>query len=63
DGLCHISELAAGRVNEVEDVLREGDKLQVKCIGTDDNGKIKLSLKAAIEELGEENVWIHKVPR
>jgi len=63
DGLCHISELAAGRVNEVEDVLREGDKVRVKCIGTDDNGKIKLSLKAAIEELDEESVWIHKVPR
>jgi len=63
DGLCHISELAAGRVNEVEDVLREGDKVRVKCIGTDDHGKIKLSLKAAIEELGEEDVWIQKVPR
>ncbi|MFC1529721.1 polyribonucleotide nucleotidyltransferase [Gemmatimonadota bacterium] len=63
DGLCHISELAAGRVNEVEDVLREGDKVRVKCIGTDDNGKIKLSLKAAIEELDEESVWIQKVPR
>lgn len=63
DGLCHISELAAGRVNEVEDVLREGDKVRVKCIGTDDNGKIKLSLKAAIEELDEDSVWIHKVPR
>lgn len=63
DGLCHISELAEGRVNEVEDVLREGDKVRVKCIGTDDNGKIKLSLKAAIEELGEDAVWIQKVPR
>ncbi|MFC1595413.1 polyribonucleotide nucleotidyltransferase, partial [Gemmatimonadota bacterium] len=63
DGLCHVSELAAGRVNEVEDVLREGDKVKVKCIGTDDHGKIKLSLKAAIEELGEEEVWIQKVPR
>ncbi len=50
-------------VNEVEDVLREGDKVRVKCIGTDDNGKIKLSLKAAIEELDEESVWIQKVPR
>ncbi len=54
DGLCHISELAEGRVERVEDVLREGDKVWVKCIGTDEGGKIRLSLKEAIREMGEE---------
>ncbi len=63
DGLCHISELAEGRVERVEDVLREGDKVWVKCIGTDEGGKIRLSLKEAIREMGEEKAWINKVPR
>ncbi len=63
DGLCHISELAEGRVGQVEDVLREGDRVRVKCIGIEDNGKVKLSLKSAIREIGEEQVWISRVPR
>jgi polyribonucleotide nucleotidyltransferase len=63
DGLCHISELAEGRVGQVEDVLREGDRVRVKCIGIEDNGKVKLSLKSAIREIGEDEVWISKVPR
>lgn len=63
DGLCHISELAEGRVDQVEDVLREGDKVWVKCIGTNEGGKIRLSLKEAIREMGEEKTWIYKAPR
>ncbi len=63
DGLCHISELADKRVETVEDVLREGDKVRVKCIGVDDGGKIKLSLKAAAQDVGWDDIWIHKVPR
>ena len=63
DGLCHISELSEGRVANVEDVLREGDKIWVKCLGFNDSGKIRLSLKEAIKELGEEKAWISKVPR
>ena len=63
DGLCHISELSDGRVENVEDVLREGDKIWVKCLGFNDNGKIRLSLKEAVKELGEDKAWISKVPR
>ncbi len=63
DGLCHISELAEGRVEKVEDVLRDGDKIWVKCLGFNDSGKIRLSLKEAIRELGEEKAWISRVPR
>lgn len=50
DGLVHISELAEFRVNKVEDVVRVGDSVWVKCIGVDDKGRIKLSRKAAMKD-------------
>jgi len=50
DGLVHISELAAGRVEKVTDVLKEGDEVMVKVLDIDQRGKIRLSLKAALEE-------------
>ena len=48
DGLVHISELDTTRVKVVTDILNEGDKVLVKCIGVDKNGKIKLSRKEAL---------------
>ena len=48
DGLVHISELDFHRVEKVEDVVREGDRVKVKVIGIDPEGKIKLSRKAAL---------------
>ena len=48
DGLVHISELDTKRVKNVTDVLNEGDKVLVKCIGIDKQGKIKLSRKEAL---------------
>jgi polyribonucleotide nucleotidyltransferase len=54
DGLVHISELDTERVKNVTDVLNEGDKVLVKCIGIDKQGKIKLSRKEALgASLGE----------
>jgi len=53
DGLCHISELADFRVNRVEDVVKMGDSVWVKCIGVDDKGRIKLSRKAAMKDRDE----------
>ncbi len=50
DGLVHISELADHRVDRVEDVVAEGDEIDVKCIGVDRNGKIRLSLRAALAD-------------
>lgn len=50
DGLVHISELAVERVRNVSDVLSEGVSVRVKCIGVDRQGKIKLSLKEALED-------------
>lgn len=49
DGLCHISELEHHRVRKVEDVLKEGDHTEVKVIGIDDQGKIRLSRKVLLD--------------
>lgn len=53
DGLVHISELAQRRVAKVEDVVKEGDKVKVKCLGLE-KGKIKLSMKVIDQATGEE---------
>jgi len=54
DGLCHISELANTRVNKTEDIAKVGDQIKVKCLGVDENGKVRLSRKAALAELDGE---------
>ncbi len=48
DGLVHISNIANERIRRVDDVLREGDEVIVKCIRIDKDGKISLSMKDAI---------------
>lgn len=53
DGLCHISELDTGYVKSVEDVVKIGDTVRVKVISIDDQGRIKLSRKAAVLEEAE----------
>jgi predicted RNA-binding protein with RPS1 domain len=53
DGLVHVSELSNKRVARVEDVIKMGDDIWVKCIGVDEKGRVKLSRKAAMEERGE----------
>ena len=55
DGLCHISELDDGYVKSVEDVVKIGDIVRVKVLSIDDQGRIKLSRKAASLEEAEEN--------
>ena len=47
DGLVHISELENHRVNNVSDVLHEGDEVVVKVLNIDQTGRIRLSRKAA----------------
>ena len=56
DGLVHISEISNRRVKSVSEVLSEGDKIKVKCIGVDDRGKIKLSIKALLENTDQREV-------
>ncbi len=53
DGLCHISQLATHRVNNVSDIVKEGDKLRVKVLEINRDGKIRLSHKAILEEEGK----------
>ncbi len=54
DGLVHISELRPERVRQVSDIVNEGDIVQVKCLGFDDRGKVRLSMKNIDQETGEE---------
>jgi polyribonucleotide nucleotidyltransferase len=55
DGLVHISELAEGRVERVDDAVKMGDLIEVKCIGVDDKGRVKLSRKAVLREASGTN--------
>lgn len=52
EGLVHISELAAGRVGQVTDVVDVGDEIDVKVIEIDKMGRVNLSKVAADRELG-----------
>ncbi len=53
DGLVHISELAAQRVAKTGDVVFEGQAVKVLCMGMDDRGKVKLSMKRVDQTTGE----------
>ena len=48
EGFVHISKLAKDRVNKVEDVVKEGDEIVVKYIGTDNKGRLNFSRKDAM---------------
>ncbi|RDB37130.1 polyribonucleotide nucleotidyltransferase [Spirobacillus cienkowskii] len=48
EGLVHISQLAATRIQKTEEVVKEGDEVMVKVIELDRTGRIKLSRKDAI---------------
>ena len=50
EGLIHISELEWRRVDKVEDVVKTGDKVKVKLIKVDDQGRLDFSRKALIEK-------------
>lgn len=49
DGMVHISQLAEGRVEQVTDVLHEGQIVKVKLTGIDERGRLSLSIKDAQE--------------
>lgn len=50
DGLVHISQIANERVENVSDHLSEGDQVRVKVLDVDQRGRIKLSIKALLDE-------------
>ena len=54
DGLCHISELSNEYVGNVGDVCRVGDMMRVKVIAVDEQDRVKLSRRAAMEEVAAE---------
>ena len=49
EGMVHISQLALERVAKVEDVVKEGDEIIVKCLGYDNRGRLNFSRKEAIK--------------
>lgn len=51
DGLVHISQLANHRVAKVTDVVKEGDEVTVKVLDIDRQGRVKLTMKEAGEEV------------
>jgi polyribonucleotide nucleotidyltransferase len=52
EGLCHISELSDAYVKNIESVCKVGDTIPVKLIAIDEQGRLKLSRKAAMADLG-----------
>ena len=54
DGLVHVSQMAASRVNKPSDVVKEGDMVKVKLLGVDERGKVRLSMKAVDQQTGED---------
>jgi polyribonucleotide nucleotidyltransferase len=55
EGLVHVSELREERVEKPSDVVKEGDKVNVKLVAIDERGRLQLSMKAAARELNQEN--------
>jgi polyribonucleotide nucleotidyltransferase len=53
DGLLHISQISTERIKRVEDVLKEGDEVQVKVLEVDKSGKIRLSRKELLKDAEE----------
>ncbi len=56
DGLVHISQLAADRVQKTTDVVKDGQKVWVKLMGFDERGKVRLSMKVVDQATGKEIV-------
>ena len=52
EGLVHISKLDNRRVEKVEDVCEVGDTMTVKCLGTDEKGRLNLSRRDALPGSG-----------
>jgi polyribonucleotide nucleotidyltransferase len=50
DGLLHISQISTQRVNTVAEHLKEGQMVKVKVLEADEKGRIRLSMKAVLEE-------------
>jgi len=58
DGLCHISELSDGFVDKVSDVVKMGEVVRVKVLMIDEQGRVKLSRKAALEDENKASIVV-----
>ena len=63
EGLVHISQLAPGRVERVEDAVKVGDEIMVKVVEIDSQGRINLSRKAVLGGGPEEDYIAQRPPR
>jgi polyribonucleotide nucleotidyltransferase len=54
DGLVHVSEIKNERVENVRDVLTEGQEVKVKLLEVDQRGKVRLSMRLVDQETGAE---------
>jgi polyribonucleotide nucleotidyltransferase len=54
DGLVHVSEIKNERVENVRDVLTEGQEVKVKLVEVDQRGKVRLSMRLVDQETGAE---------
>ncbi|MEO6359593.1 MAG: S1 RNA-binding domain-containing protein, partial [Sphingomicrobium sp.] len=54
DGLVHVSEIRNERVENVRDVLSEGQDVKVKLLEVDSRGKVRLSMRVVDQETGAE---------
>ncbi len=52
DGLLHISQITEGRLENVRDVLKEGDVVRVKVLEIDRQGRVRLSMKGVEQSKG-----------
>jgi polyribonucleotide nucleotidyltransferase len=62
EGLVHISQLAPGRVERVEDAVKIGDEIMVKVVEIDSQGRINLSRKAVLGG-GSDEEYVPRPPR
>ena len=62
DGLIHVSELAEGRTEHVEDVVKKGDVITAKCLGVDEKGRVKMSRRAWLRDQKAEQAEAAGVP-
>jgi len=58
EGLVHISQLDVKRVEKVEDIVKEGDIIEVKCVEVDTMGRVNLSRKAVLMPEGNNEDFI-----
>ncbi len=56
DGLVHVSQISAKRLNHPNELLKEGQEVKVKLLGFDDRGKVRLGMKMVDQETGAEIV-------